>query len=53
MIGRPWTISGPHGRQERQLEDVSKCAGECLRFWRQIGTGVDLRFLAVLSIELH
>ena len=26
--------------------------GECLRFWRQIGTGGDWRFLAVLSTEL-
>ena len=45
-------ISGPPGRPERQLEDVSKWAGECLRFWRQIGTGVDWLFLAVLSTEL-
>ena len=52
MIGKPWTISGPPERPERQPEDVSKYAGECLRFWRQIGTGGDWGFLAVLSTEL-
>ena len=30
----------------------ARSAGEYLRFWRQIGTGVDWRFLAVLSTEL-
>ena len=34
------------------LLEFYKCAGECLRFWRQIGTSGDWRFIAVLSTEL-
>ena len=52
ILGVSLPIFEPPGRPERQREDVSKWAGECLRFWRQIGTGGEWRFLAVLSTEL-
>ena len=37
MLGVSPPICGPPGRPERQLEDISKCAGERVRLWRQIG----------------
>ena len=37
MLGVSPPICGPPGRPERQLEDISKRAGERVRLWRQIG----------------